>query len=39
MRPGENPAFLRFVVEGVEIQMGGGEDLNLLLEIAETIIR
>lgn len=33
-----NPAFLRFVYEGIEFEISGGEDLNLLIEIAKTIV-
>lgn len=35
---GANPAFLRFVVDGTEIQVSGGEDLDVLLKIAQSII-
>lgn len=33
-----NAAFLRFVVDGVEIQVSGGESLELLIEIAESTL-
>jgi hypothetical protein len=35
---GSNPAFLRFVFRGVEIQVSGGESLETLIGIAKTII-
>jgi hypothetical protein len=33
-----NPAFVKFVLDGVEIQISGGEDLGMLIEIAESLI-
>jgi hypothetical protein len=33
-----NPAFVKFVLGGVEIQISGGEDLGVLIEIAESLI-
>jgi hypothetical protein len=33
-----NPAFVKFVLGGVEIQISGGEDLGMLIEIAESLI-
>ena len=33
-----NPAYLRFVYKGLEVQISGGESLDLLLEIAQTIV-
>jgi hypothetical protein len=33
-----NPAFLRFVVDGVDIEISGGEKLDTLVEIAETMV-
>jgi hypothetical protein len=33
-----NPAFVRFVVDGIEVQISGGEDLSLLLAIAESMV-
>jgi hypothetical protein len=33
-----NPAFVKFVLGGVEIQISGGEDLGMLVEIAESLI-
>lgn len=36
---GANPAFLRFVVDGIEVEVSGGEDLDLLIRIAETIVK
>ncbi|MEX2203709.1 MAG: hypothetical protein WD965_06430 [Actinomycetota bacterium] len=36
---GANPAFLRFVYEGLDIQISGGDDLNSLIDIATTMIR
>ncbi len=36
---GANPVFLRFVIDGIEVQVSGGEDLDLLIRIAETIVR
>jgi hypothetical protein len=35
---GDNPAFLRFVVGGTEVQLSGGEDMHLLESIATSII-
>jgi hypothetical protein len=34
-----NPAFVRFAVNGIEIQLSGGEDLELLLALADTMIK
>lgn len=34
---GENPAFLRFVTDGVEVQLSGGESVEDLISIAETM--
>jgi hypothetical protein len=34
---GENPAFLRLVLDDVEVQLFGGESLDLLIEIAESM--
>ncbi len=36
---GENPALLRFVIDGVEVQISGGESVEDLIAIARTIIR
>lgn len=33
-----NPAFVRFVVDGIEVQLSGGEDLDLLLSIADSMV-
>lgn len=33
-----NPAFLRFVTRGVEVQVSGGESLDSLIRIAKTIL-
>lgn len=33
-----NPAYLRFVYEGLEVQISGGENLDLLIEIAQTMV-
>jgi hypothetical protein len=33
-----NPAFLRFVLDGTEIQIAGGDDLDALVQIAESLI-
>jgi hypothetical protein len=33
----ENGAFLRFVLDGVEVQVFGGESLDLLIEIADSM--
>jgi hypothetical protein len=33
-----NPAYLRFVYEGLEIQISGGDSLDLLIEVAETVV-
>jgi len=33
-----NPAFLKFVFNGVEVQISGGEDLQLLIEIAKSMM-
>lgn len=33
-----NPAFLRFVHRGIEYQISGGESVDLLIEIAKTIV-
>jgi hypothetical protein len=33
-----NPAFLRFVLEGTEIHISGGESLSDLIDIAESMI-
>jgi hypothetical protein len=33
-----NPAFLRFVYRGLDIQISGGDDLKALIEIAESMI-
>jgi len=33
-----NPAFLRFVLRGVDVQVSGGEDLDALVEVANSII-
>jgi hypothetical protein len=33
-----NPAFVKFVVDGVEIQISGGEDVDLLLSMASAMI-
>lgn len=33
-----NPAFVKVVLDGVEIQISGGEDLGILIEIAESLI-
>ncbi len=33
-----NPAFVRFVVDGTEVQISGGDDLDLLEQIASSII-
>jgi hypothetical protein len=35
---GENPAFLRFVYEGLDVHISGGESLDELIHIAESII-
>ncbi len=35
---GADPAFLWFVHDGIELKVAGGEDLDLLLEIARTIV-
>jgi hypothetical protein len=32
-----NPAFLRMVIGGVEIQVSGGDDLNLITDIAQSM--
>jgi hypothetical protein len=34
-----NPAFLRFVYKGLDIQISGGDDLKALVEIAQSMIR
>ncbi len=33
-----NPAFLKFVIDGVEVQISGGEDLGVLISIATSMI-
>lgn len=33
-----NPAFLRFVFQGIEVEISGGEDVNMLIEIAKSIV-
>jgi hypothetical protein len=33
-----NPAFLRFVLDDTEIQIAGGDDLDALVQIAESLI-
>lgn len=33
-----NPAFIRFVVRGVEVQVSGGEDLEQVVRIAEDLV-
>jgi len=33
-----NPAILRFVVNGIEVQVSGGENLDTTMEIARSII-
>ncbi|MEX0983935.1 MAG: hypothetical protein WD096_02675 [Actinomycetota bacterium] len=33
-----NPAFVRFVVDGIEVQLSGGEDLELLIAVAESMV-
>lgn len=33
-----NPAFVKFVLDGVEIQVSGGEDLQILVEVAQSLI-
>lgn len=33
-----NPAFLRFVYQGIDVQISGGDSLDLLVEVAKTII-
>lgn len=33
-----NPAYLRFVYKGLEVQISGGDSLDLLIEIAQTIV-
>lgn len=35
---GENPAFLKFVLDGVEVRIHGGESLELLMEVARSIV-
>jgi hypothetical protein len=34
-----NPAFVRFELNGIEVQLSGGEDLDLLLDVADSLIR
>jgi hypothetical protein len=34
-----NPAFLRFVVDGLDVQLSGGDDLDLLVDIARSLLR
>jgi hypothetical protein len=36
---GANPAFLRFVVSGVEVDVSGGESIDVLIAIAGTIVK
>ena len=36
---GENPAFIRFVMNGLDVQISGGTDVELLRDIAETMRR
>jgi hypothetical protein len=33
-----NPAFLRFVHDGIDIQILGGDDLDLLIRIAKSML-
>ncbi len=35
---GANPAFLRFVVNGIEVEVSGGESIDTLIAIAQTIV-
>jgi hypothetical protein len=34
-----NPAFIRFVIDGVDIQISGGESLDALRSIALSIVK
>lgn len=36
---GENPSHVEFVLDGVDVEIFGGDDSELLVEIAETMIR
>jgi hypothetical protein len=35
---GADPAFLRFVVNGIEVEISGGESIDTLIAIAQTIV-